>query len=144
MNIIHEQYIDREVHLHELGYPDPAFRVVVAGSRGFQDYDLMQRKLNAFLRVRLNAEIPVQIVSGTAGGADTLGERYADNIGLEVCRFPAPWEELGKPAGYVRNRLMARVSDAVVVFWDGQSRGSQHMIRIAEEMGRPLRVVMTH
>jgi hypothetical protein len=36
---------------------------------------------------------------------------------------------------------MSTVADAVVVFWDGKSKGSKHMIDISKDAGLPIRVV---
>ena len=47
----------------------------------------------------------------------------------------------GKSAGYKRNVAMAEAANACVVFWDGKSRGSQHMINICEERDIPVRVI---
>ena len=37
--------------------------------------------------------------------------------------------------------LMALNADACIVFWDGKSRGTQHMINIAKEKNIPLRII---
>jgi hypothetical protein len=44
-------------------------------------------------------------------------------------------------AGYLRNIQMAEVADAVVVFWDGESRGTKMMIDIAKDYDLSLRVI---
>lgn len=84
----------------------------------------------------------VEIVSGTARGADELGERYAAERGLPVKRFPADWDQYGRSAGYKRNAQMAEYADAAVIFWDEISRGSKHMIDLAKEKELPVRVVL--
>ena len=114
-----------------------AFRVVVAGSRSFADFGLMCSRLDVLLSQRSE----VVIISGAARGADALGERYAELRGLPVERFPADWARYGRAAGYRRNEVMAAVADAVVVFWDGRSPGTGHMVDIAQSRGLPLWVV---
>ncbi len=37
---------------------------------------------------------------------------------------------------------MAEVADAVVVFWDGTSKGSKNMIECANKMSKPCKVFM--
>jgi len=113
------------------------FRVIVAGGRGFNNYPLMKERLN----VLLANQPEVTIISGTAAGADRLGERYAEERELPVERYPAQWDLHGKAAGYKRNQQMAEVADALVAFWDGQSRGTKHMIDIATKIGLAVRVV---
>lgn len=78
---------------------------------------------------------------GLARGADTLGTHYARERGIQVLEFPADWERLGRRAGMVRNLQMLEAADAVVAFWDGQSRGTAHTIGEAKKRGLPLRVV---
>jgi len=114
------------------------FRVIVAGSRGFNDYPLLLKTLDSVLRNKVRDRI--EIVSGTAKGADTLGERYAKERGYAVKQFPAAWDLLGKRAGYVRNTQMAQYADALVAFWDGQSPGTKHMIMEAKASGLQIRI----
>ena len=47
--------------------------------------------------------------------------------------MPADWNKYGKSAGYKRNEEMANIADAALVIWDGESRGSKHMIDIAKK-----------
>lgn len=75
-----------------------------------------------------------------AKGADLLGERYANEKGYKVSRFPADWSSFGKSAGFVRNEEMAQNADALVAFWNGKSRGTQHMIKTAERHKLKVRV----
>lgn len=122
------------------------FKVIVAGGRDFADYDLVQYKLDTLLVDRLSVlttagDIAVQVVSGTARGADKLGEHYALMNKLHVAQFPANWDLYGKSAGYRRNEEMAEYADALVAFWDGKSRGTKHMINLAKSAGLQVRVV---
>ena len=48
------------------------FKVIIAGSRSFNQYDLIKAKLDFYFSNRLPA---VEIVSGTVRGADVLGEK---------------------------------------------------------------------
>lgn len=104
-------------------------KIIVAGSRSFSDYELLKEKLDELIRGRKNTEI----VSGTAKGADLLGEKYARERGFEIKRFPADWDKFGKKAGYLRNEQMAKYANACVCFWDGNSRGTKSMIDLAEK-----------
>jgi hypothetical protein len=114
------------------------FKVIVAGSRNFSNYELLRDTLDRLLQNKLPN---VTIVSGTANGADTLGEKYAVERNLELVEFPANWDKFGKSAGYRRNVEMADFSDGCVVFWDGVSKGTKHMIDIAEKKGLQLKVI---
>jgi len=115
------------------------YKVIVAGSRDFNDYGLLERELINFLRGRKPSE--VEIVSGGARGADRLGERFAKEKKCRLALFKADWDKYGKSAGYRRNVEMAEYSNACVVFWDSVSKGSKHMIDIAEKKGLDLEIV---
>lgn len=120
------------------------YKVVVAGSRSFNDYDLLKRKMDFYLSDRIDRDrefFNIEIVSGTARGADSLGERYARERGFALKEFPANWNLYGKRAGMIRNKEMRDYADAVVVFWDGKSRGSKNMIELAVEEKLPVRIV---
>jgi len=74
-----------------------------------------------------------EVVSGTARGVDQLGETWAENLDIPVTRMPADWDGQGRSAGYVRNEQMAKYADACICIWDGQSRGTKHMIDLAKK-----------
>ena len=112
-------------------------KVIIAGGRNFRDYDKLRESCDNIL---VNQK-EIEIVSGTAAGADTLGERYAQEKGYEVKKFPAQWDLYGKSAGYKRNQQMAEYADGLIAFWDGKSRGTKHMIDIATNKGLKVRVI---
>jgi hypothetical protein len=120
-------------------------RVIVAGSRTFVDYALLDRKLTHILQ-RLTPD-DTAIVSGLARGADLMGKRWAEEHGFDVLPFPANWYPRGKSggldrgAGYRRNEEMLKVATHLVAFWDGQSHGTSNMIRIAREADIKVAVV---
>ena len=116
------------------------FKLIVAGSRGFSDYELLKQKCDAVLASKAaDPDVVIQIVSGGARGADTLGERYAKERGHLVKIFKADWDK-GKMAGYVRNVAMADYADALIAF-DFGTKGTGHMIKIAETRKMLVRVV---
>lgn len=103
-------------------------KLIIAGSRDFDNYDLLADKLDTFLGGGKSEFYPLEVVSGGARGADRLGERWADEAGCTVKRFLADWETHGKAAGIMRNIEMAQYADALLAFWDGKSKGTRHMI----------------
>lgn len=115
-----------------------SFRLVVAGVRYFDDYLLLSKEMDEYRTQYSNSLI---IISGCADGADKLGERYASEHNLTVERYPAEWDKYGKSAGPIRNERMAKVADAVIVFWDGESKGTQSMIECAKRANKPCKVV---
>lgn len=113
------------------------FRVIIAGGRDFGDYPLLSGTMDNLLR---NITEEIVVVCGQARGADTLGEQYAKERGYRVDYYPADWKRYGKRAGYLRNEQMARNADALVAFWDGESRGTKLMIELAKKYGLKVRV----
>lgn len=113
-------------------------KVIVAGSRGFKDYELLKKVCDKMLSKTNKSDI--EIVSGTAFGADTLGEKYAFERGYKLRRFHANWGKYNKGAGYIRNKEMAEYADALIIFWDNVSKGSKHMIDLARKRGLKIKI----
>lgn len=107
-------------------------KIIIAGSRTFSDY--------ARLKLVLDAKEPFELISGGARGADRLGERYAEEKRYPCRIFPANWGLYGKKAGYLRNEKMARYADVLVAFWDGESKGTKHMIDLANQYGLEVQI----
>ena len=114
---------------------DMGTRIIVAGGRSFQDYDLLKESLDKIVPQYEN----VEIVSGHANGAAILGEQYAKEHGLPCSIFPAEWSKYGKRAGFIRNSQMleyaAKEKPLVVAFWNGSSTGTKDTLDKAEQMG---------
>lgn len=120
-------------------------RIIVAGGRDFSNYTTLSNVLNEYLSVASKTgkyDIKsVEFISGRARGADSLGERYANQNCYLLNMFPANWNFMGKPAGYYRNEIMAKFAtmdrdnyDAVLIaFWNGESAGTKHMIDLAKQ-----------
>lgn len=122
-------------------------RIVIAGSRDFNDYDFLKKEVLDIVKHNNIPKKLCKIISGGARGADTLGERFAKEYGLEIKRFIPDWDGLGKRAGYVRNAEMAKyaVEDGnygmLVAFWDGISKGTKHMIDLANRYGLIVHII---
>ena len=112
------------------------FRVIIAGGRDFNDF----RKLCDVSLYMLQNKKNVEIVSGTATGADKLGEKFAKFMGYKIKQFPANWDVYGKRGGYVRNKEMAKYADALIAFWDKSSKGTKHMIDLANKNNLKVKV----
>ena len=100
----------------------------------------MAKAVDEYLK-KLSPKRPVAVVSGTARGADRLGERYARQHGYHLEEYPANWHYFGKAAAVKRNAQMAEIADAAIVFWDGRSAGARNMIECAKAQGIPCEVV---
>jgi len=104
-------------------------KVIVAGSRDIQDYEIVKKAIESS-----GFEVE-EVVSGTARGVDRFGEQWAQETCKLITRFPASWDAYGKRAGYLRNEQMAKYSDALVAVWDGESKGTKHMVDLAIKHG---------
>ena len=114
--------------------------LIIAGTRTFQDYSLLDYEVKKFI-VENKLKPPLSIVCGMAQGADLLGKKFAEKYKIPVIEMPANWDELGKRAGYVRNEEMAKISQYCICFWDGASKGSKHMIDLANKYKLTLKVI---
>lgn len=104
-------------------------RVIIAGSReGFSGFDVSI----AYAESGFQA---TQIISGGARGVDTFAIKFATDEGIPFLEIKAEWSKYGKSAGYRRNVQMAEQADALIALWDGKSKGTKHMIDIAESKG---------
>ena len=113
-------------------------KVIIAGSRDIEDYDLV---CYAVATSKLDI---TTVISGTANGVDKLGERYATEHGIPIERYPADWQKHGKSAGYKRNQKMAEIADALIAVYDGVSRGTLHMVNIARDKKLKVFLMLTN
>ena len=110
-------------------------KVIVAGSRYFNDYKKLEKNLDNLVNYLKNKKYNiVQIISGTCKGADLLRERYAKENNIDIVRFPAKWNTYGKKAGYLRNLQMGEYGDILVAFPVGESKGTYNMINIMKKL----------
>ena len=120
-------------------------KVIIAGTRykdkvkkiPFDDYKLVVDAVQ-----RCGFEI-TEVVSGTAIGVDSLGEKYARVNDIPTERKPADWNKHGRAAGPIRNREMAKYADAAVIVWDGESNGTRNMINEMIRYNKPYYIIMT-
>lgn len=103
-------------------------RVIIAGSREIKD------AMTILWAIEHSGFEITEVVSGTAQGVDQLGEMWAQTHDVPVKKFPADWSS-GKQGGYLRNLEMAGYADALIAIWDGKSKGTRHMIDIANNAG---------
>jgi hypothetical protein len=100
--------------------------VLFSGSREWTDRARVRRDLEGLPAGSL-------VIEGGAGGLDKIVRDEAPALGLHVATVDALWKVHGKPAGYRRNETMAMLQpDFLYAYPLGESRGTRHMIEIAE------------
>ena len=109
-------------------------KVIIAGGRDFDNvyklHKAMQQMFGPFPE-----DYVTEVVSGGARGADTIGEHWAKSYERIIKKFVPDWNKHGRSAGMIRNAEMAKYADMLVAFWDGESKGTKHMIDIAIKSG---------
>jgi len=108
-------------------------KVAIVGSRTYPDLE----QVREFVRDLSQDDI---IISGGAKGVDETAEDEARNRGMEVISVPPEWNKYGRRAGLMRNDLIVAMSDCVVAFWDGVSRGTKYTIDLAKKQNMIVQV----
>lgn len=120
-------------------------KLIIAGSRTIpESLAIVDGALFAFLEGITISEV----VCGKASGADTAGEMwqahqhrqeypFQDQV-PKLVEFPADWNTHGKSAGHIRNKQMAEYADALLLIWDGESRGSANMKQNMLKLNKPV------
>lgn len=111
-------------------------KVIIAGSRTFNNYDLLVKTLQE------ENLIIEEVVCGGARGADTLGAEWAKKNGVPIKYFNAEWDIYGRAAGTIRNHQMGDYADYLVAFWDGKSSGTKDMINYMQQLGKNGKVAL--
>lgn len=85
--------------------------------------------------IELLSEAATIVVCGMASGVDMCGKAWAEARQIPVDKYHANWKRFGPKAGPIRNAIMAKNADALVLFWDGLSPGSANMLKQAKFYG---------
>ena len=91
-------------------------KLLIVGSRSICDFDISPY---------VSEEVSL-IISGGAGGVDTLAEEYADKKRISKLILRPAYKKYGKGAPLKRNEEMVALCDAVLVIWDGVSKGAKY------------------
>lgn len=77
----------------------------------------------------------LEIWSGECSeGADQFAKWWARQRGVPYHGISADWRLHGKRAGMIRNEELAKKLTHLLAFWDGQSRGTKHMIQVSKAL----------
>jgi predicted Rossmann fold nucleotide-binding protein DprA/Smf involved in DNA uptake len=106
-------------------------KLLVVGSRSITEFDLSPY---------ISTEIDT-IISGGANGVDSLAEQYADLHRLSKYIIRPRYDFYGRVAPIKRNEQMVDMADAVLVVWDGRSKGAQYTAKYAQKINKPITLV---
>ena len=70
-----------------------------------------------------------EIVSGGAKGIDECAAKYAKANDLALTEFLPQYEKYKRAAPIVRNKQIVDYADLVLAFCDGQSKGTESVIK---------------
>ena len=130
---------------------------IIAGTRGFADYNLVKQTLFSYLKDHYIDINDVEIVTGDVPGACFLGVKFAEEYRLALSKFYAMPEAYGEAADWVRNEQMAegfkltqeQIAEyaedrhgTVFAFWDGKSQGTQTMLALAKRHNLEIHTVL--
>jgi hypothetical protein len=127
---------------------DRPYRVLVTGSRDWQEVGVVRRALAEVLAVRPHDQ-PLVVVHGDCPtGADIMAKVWALTTFTSACNddyervteesHPAAWHVHGRQAGPIRNRAMVELgANVCLAFIRNGSRGASHTAALAEKAGIP-------
>lgn len=116
-------------------------RILVAGSRAFDDRDLLYMILNE--KVPVNRIGLDTIIQGFSKGPDRMAYDWARFRRLDIETYLPDWRKHGKAAGPIRNKEMIYSKpDLVLIFYGpyGETRGTKNTEDLAREAGIPVEV----
>ena len=105
-------------------------KLLVVGSRGITNFDL-----SPYIQPEVDT-----IISGGASGVDSLAEQYADLHRISKYIIRPRYDLYGRAAPIKRNEEMVDMADAVLIIWDGTSKGTQHTIKYTKKRTSRLRL----
>ena len=106
-------------------------KLLVVGSRSITDFDL-----SPYITEDVDT-----IISGGAGGVDSLAEKYADMHRLSKYIMRPRYDLYGRVAPLKRNEQMVDIADAVLIIWDGSSKGTLYTLKYTKKMNKPVNLV---
>lgn len=110
------------------------FKVVVAGSKGFEDYALLEQYVDKKLS-RVAQEDTIEIVTSHSKSTIDLAVRYARERGYPHRHFQPDLAKHKAQAYPQVNQALLAYADSIIVFWDGREGAAASLIKMAREAG---------
>jgi len=107
-------------------------KLLIAGSRsigkvGPNEWNYQELKETIASAIHHHGLEPTLIISGGAKGPDRAGELYAEECGIPLTVIKPNWK-LGRAAGMINNASLENAADALLVLYDGSSKGTKDTI----------------
>jgi len=77
-----------------------------------------------------------EIISGGAAGIDACAKQFAQSHSIPYTEFLPDYPRYKRGAPHIRNRQIVEYADVIYAFWDGKSRGTQHVIKYCKKIGK--------
>ena len=106
-------------------------KLLIVGSRSITDFDLSPY---------IPSDVDT-IISGGANGIDTLAEKYADTHRISKHIIRPRYDLYGLSAPLKRNEQMVDIADAVLIVWDGHSKGTRYTLNYSKKAKKPITLV---
>ena len=107
-------------------------KLAIIGSRGINEINIDEY---------IDSSV-TEIVSGGARGVDTLAKKFALSNGIKIVEFLPDYKKYRRGAPILRNKEIVDYADKVLVFWDGESKGSKSVIDYAKKISKPCEVII--
>lgn len=130
-------------------------KLIIAGTRTFNCYS-SEELLDGIVDLVLPEDTMLSevISGGCKTGVDAWAKMWANSGTVIYTEEEADWNDLSHPeaviktrkngtkynaaAGPIRNRKMAKLGDALLLIWDGESKGSANMKKEMEKLNKPV------
>lgn len=132
-NLSFQKYEIKEVTMMSTEIKEE-YRVIIAGSSSFCDYNLFKKKCEHYLSNKKNSHT-ITLLCGTSVRIRGFVRQYGFENFMNVEEYRANWSRYGQEAGYKSNEIMVKHADALIAFGDGKGRITEHLIKLAKEHG---------
>ena len=106
-------------------------KLCIVGSRSIQSFDI-----SPYVASDVDT-----VISGGADGIDRLAEQYADLHRLSKYILRPRYDLYGRAAPLKRNEQMVDMADAVLIIWDGRSKGTEYTWEYTKKKNKPITLV---
>ncbi len=112
----------------------------IVGSRSRDSLQDFQKCMRAFEKIYNDGDTVVS--GGCPKGGDRFAELIARNYQISITIHHAHWEKYGKPAGPIRNTLIARDCNVLIALpSEGREGGTEDTISKVEKLGKKVILV---